>query len=103
MKQTRNELTMHQHSYIQTLETIQLPDSVSKRALDKSEVRKLKGLIGQLQWVAKLSRPDIAFDVCELSTRVKEATTTDMKRANKIVLKIQSEPCTVRNLHSDNS
>ena len=96
LKQTENNIIMHQKSYIAGLESVPISGSSSKRPLEYFEIRQLKGLVGQLQWVAKLSRPDIAFDVCELSTRVKEATTADLKRANKIVLKIQSEPSTVQ-------
>ena len=47
-----------------------------------------KILVGQLQWASKQTRPDIAFAACELSTRMKEATTNDVKQVNK---QLQSE------------
>ena len=62
--------------------------------MDSTEIRQLKGLIGQLQWVAKLSCPDIAFGVCQLSTKVKTVTTK--KLANKLILKLQNEPSIVK-------
>ena len=64
--------------------------------LDKGEVRLLKGLIGQLQWIAKLTRPDIALDTSDLSSKVKAATTDDVKRANKVVRKVKSDPMMIR-------
>ena len=96
LKQTENEIIMHQQSYIHTLETVQISNILANRNLDSAEIRQLKGLIGQLQWVAKLSRPDIAFEVCQLSTKVKTATTKELKRANKLVLKLQNEPSSVK-------
>ena len=72
---------MHQKAYIEELEPIQLQDLSKGRSLERNEIRALKGLIGQLQWVAKLTRPDVAFDVSDLSTKV-EFSTTDVKRIN---------------------
>ena len=80
--QNAYNIQMHQNTYIQGLEPIQLTDTSKGRSLETNEIRLLKGLIGQLQWVAKLTRPDISFDTCELSTKVKKATTDDVKRAN---------------------
>lgn len=95
MSQTENYVEMHQQTYIDELQTVQLKCMSSNIPLDKHETCILKGLVGQLQWIAKLTRPDIAFDVCELSTKVKNATTTDIKRANKIILKVKAEPVTI--------
>ena len=39
-------------------------------------------LTGQLSWAAKMTRPDISFDVRELSSRNKEATFGDILKAN---------------------
>ena len=50
-----------------------------------------KGLVGQVQWTTKQTRLDIAFAACELSTKVKDATTTDVHCANKQVGKLQPE------------
>ena len=91
ISQNSEGITMHQKAYIEELEPIQLTDTSKGRLLDKGEVRLLKGLIGQLQWIAKLTRPDIAFDTSDLSSKVKAATTDDVKRANKVVRKVKSD------------
>ena len=93
--QNVNYITMHQSAYIEELEPVQLADMTKNRPLDVKETRLFRGIVGQLQWVSKLSSPDIAFDTCELSTRVKNATTSDVKRANKVVLKLKSNPLKV--------
>ena len=51
----------------------------------------MKALIGQLQCAAKLTRPDIALATCDLSTRVKQATTADVRLANKQLRKLQDQ------------
>ena len=73
------------------MEPLCLPNVSKNHAFDALEVRQFKSLVGQLQWTAKQTRPDIAFAVCELSTKVKNATTTDIRRANKQVQKLQTE------------
>ena len=45
--------------------------------------------MGQLQWKAKQTRPDTTFAACELSTKVKDATTTDVSHANKQIGQLQ--------------
>ena len=61
------------------------------RPLTTVGTRSFKTLVGQLQWASKQTRPDIAFAACELSTRMKEATTNDVKQSNKQLRKLQSE------------
>ena len=68
MNQQPKEIIMHQHHYIDSINPIQLTDTTSNRKLSRGERRLLKGLVGQLQWVAKQTRPDIAFVTCQLST-----------------------------------
>ena len=69
---------------------IKLKNNDVSRLLDLSESRKLKSFVGQLQWVAKHSRPDMSFSACELSTHVKNATVADVKKANKQLKNLQS-------------
>ena len=56
--------------------------------VEKSEFRTL---IGQLSWVATNSRPDIAYDVCELSTLLNEANVGDFMRLNKVISRVKNE------------
>lgn len=45
-------------------------------------------MIGQMNWVATLPRPDVLFDCCELASNLKNATVVDMIAANKILKKL---------------
>ena len=51
----------------------------------------MRVVVGQLNWVATQTRPDIAFEVCQLSTKLKGTTVEDMKRANKCVNLLKPE------------
>ena len=82
------EIIIHQTEHTAKMEPLRLPNMSKNRALDALEVRQFKSLVGQLQWTAKQTRPDIAFAACELSTNAKDATTTDVRCANKQVQKL---------------
>ena len=58
----------------------------------ESERTSLRAAIGQLNWIAGMSRPDLSFDVCQLSSLVKNATVSDMIYANKVFKRAQTEP-----------
>ena len=61
-----------------------------KHDLTHEEKLQLKTLIGQIQWVSKQTRLDLAFASCDLSNRVKDATTDDIRLANKYLRKLQN-------------
>ena len=39
--------------------------------------------MGQITWLTGISRPEISFQICEISTRIKSATIVDIKAINK--------------------
>ena len=59
--------------------------------LNTNERSQLRSLIGQLNWAACQSRPDIAFDTCVLSTCMRSPTVADVVSANKIVRRLHTE------------
>ena len=59
--------------------------------LSVAEKKEFRSIIGQLNWVATQTRPDIAFDVCELSGCVKNATVADVLRLNKVVARLKND------------
>ena len=89
ISQTGDFIAMHQNDYIKTLQPIELKD-ISKRNLTHEEKLQLKALIGQIQWVSKQTRPDLAFASCDLSNRVKDGTTDDIRLANKYLRKLKN-------------
>ena len=99
-----NQLSDHsilvdQATYIDSIQEI----SISKERkgekdspLTEHELNDLRSVIGQLGWVAGQTRPDLAFDLCDLSSRIKNATVQDLLRANKVVIKAKSEHVVLR-------
>ena len=65
-----------------------------KRSMEKgsdlveAEKSEYRALIGQLNWIATHSRPDVSFDVCELSTKIKNAKVEDVLRLNKVIERV---------------
>ena len=56
-----------------------------------------RSAVGQINWVAVISRPDIKFSACEMSTKFKQATTADTIYVNKIIKNIKNSPKRILN------
>ena len=53
------------------------------------EQTQLRSLVGQCNWVAQGTHPDLAYEVVELSSRFKDGHVSDLIRANKNLLKLK--------------
>ena len=97
IEQTDNALILHQKEYIDKLECIALDTSINKNEILSTEkFIQLRSLIGQLAWVSGQTRPDIAFDVCQLSVNLNRATINDVLKANKCVKKLKRDDIELR-------
>ena len=92
IKQNDDGIYVDQNDYIQSLEPIKIDKFVDpSEKLSKQKFAEYRALTGQLSWAAENTRPDIAFDARELSTKNKDATYGDLKNANKVLKKAQFE------------
>jgi transposase InsO family protein/G:T-mismatch repair DNA endonuclease (very short patch repair protein) len=94
VQQTKENIIIDQDHFIQELEPINLSAhqaSNKQKALNKSEQRQFRSLVGQLNWVSTTTRPDISFEVLELSMMFKHPTIADIIRLNKAVKKVKSQ------------
>lgn len=81
-------ITLNQRSYIESLNIIPLTqDQLSNihRNLNDNEKSQLRSAIGQLNWVANISRPEISYQVSNISSKIKDATINDIKEVNQII------------------
>ena len=70
-----------QFEYIESIQPIVLTKGRSNNMnslINEKERGEYRALIGQLNWVATQTRPDIAFEVCHHSSKVKNATVRDI-------------------------
>ena len=59
--------------------------------LTEKERSEFRSIVGQLHWIATQTRPDIAFDACELSGSTSKAVISDVHRLNKVVNKVATD------------
>ena len=73
--------------------------------LTEKEVTSLGGVLGKINCVAGMSRPEISYYVREISTRVKNATIADIFTINKVTKSIKTThshitiPTTTKNIY----
>ena len=86
--QESSALVLDQSSYV---ENIKNKVNDPKRAQDKQstlaaeEQTEYRQLIGQTNWAVQGTRADMAFELKDLSTKLKEGTISDLSRAIKAV------------------
>ena len=83
-----------QHKYASCLEPVKISRqraSLKNSDLTDAEKTDFRCLLGQLNWLSTQTRPDLAFDVCELSSSFKKATVEDLLRLNKLVLRAKGD------------
>ena len=85
-----------QHNYIiEELSPIQITakrKGQKNHALAPDEYRKFKSLIGKLLWLSTQTRPDISFEICQISNHLSDPNVQDMISVNKMVTKLRNDP-----------
>ena len=96
--QTEEGIISEQNNYINSVQPI--PTSPKHKSekyaeLNQEEISELRAVIGQLSWVATSTRPDISFDVLELSMAIKHPLVEHIIKANKLIQMLKSYPCRI--------
>ena len=84
-------ITVDQIQYASSLAPIKIcRDRRFQKSSDLSNLEKAeyRARIGQLIWIAGHTRPDIAFDTCELSVAFNKAKVEDLLKLNKLVERV---------------
>ena len=93
IKQYQSGICLNQEDYIRTLCPIELSKGRFNRRYDNLstlEMEKYRALVGQLNWLATQSRPDISF--CVLASKSKNANSVEcINRANKNIKLVKKQ------------
>ena len=90
------EIELDQNDYIDKLEYLPSIEENIERSLLQAEQKALRGKIGELLWLSLMTRPDISFDVNQISSQVSHASGHTIKAVNKIVSKAKSRKDVIR-------
>ena len=96
IKHSQYGTVLVQNDYAATIKEIAISNARSMHKyceLKEIELKQLRSLIGQLNWIANQSRPDLSFDVLQLGNRIKNAKVKDITLANKVLRKLKLHEC----------
>ena len=94
IKQEKDGIVLDQSRYMKELSTEEIKPQRAREKLDsltKDEHKKFRSLVGKCNWASRGCRPDVAFDVIDLSTRFHNPVVGDLVRANKLITKLKEE------------
>ena len=90
IEKCKDGVNIHQYDYCSTLKPIKLhPNRIKDKhaVCTVQENDDYRSLVGQLGWLSSNSRPDLSYDVLELSCKVNKPTIGDIIDANKCLKK----------------
>ena len=76
-----NDIFLQQHDYTDELKQV-----------DRADIKNgiYPEIVGQLHWIATQSRPDLCFDVLDLSTSVQLSEAKTQSKLNKVIRKAKN-------------
>ena len=92
-------ITMDQSAYMAKIKNRKIdPNRAMNKydALSQTEQTLFRQLVGRINWAVQGSRPDLAFEMIDLSTRLKQSTVGDLVRAIKNVERLKTGPSVIR-------
>ena len=90
IQQCEDGIYVSQNKYAGEIDEIDISESRlsnPNQPINEEEKSSLRSVIGQLNWLATQTRPDLAYDVCDLSTSLKDGSVSLLTQANRIVKK----------------
>ena len=94
ISQSNSEIIIDQVNCIKSVKYIVISNNRKNQKdelLCKEENDIIRTLVGQLRWVTGQTRPDFAFEVCQLSSILSHSKVDDILKANKLLLKAKNE------------
>ena len=88
-------IVIDQNTYSASLDPIPLDKgraSTPHATVSEAERRAIRGAVGQLNWLANITRPEISFQVSSIGSKIKDATVSDIKEVNKVIGYVKEHP-----------
>ena len=85
-------IILDQDEYVNDIPNVAMASDrkqMTAQPLMRDEQTTLRSIVGKLNWVVQGSRPDLAFDMIELSTKLKKANVGDLTRSIKCIKKLK--------------
>ena len=91
--QSDRSVTIKQDDYIKSISMLMQKNNYDPDSqLTPEELKECRGTIGKLNWVATQTRPDISFEVSELTSSLKEKGVDSISMINKTIRKVKKYP-----------
>ena len=106
IKQDEQGVTLDQEKYVEGVKIPQIDAKRLSQANEKmtsEELTLLRQMTGAINWTVRATRPDLAFDMIDASTKMQAGTIADLKGARKTMLKLkESAKVRIANLKNFN-
>jgi transposase InsO family protein len=95
LTQSEQGIILDQSHYVQN---IRIPMTDAKRmqmkdeSLNQEELTEMRELGGVINWTVRTSRPDLSFDMIDISTKFKGGKVQDLANAKKVVSNLKRNP-----------
>ena len=90
--QDENGIILDQNDYVQEMDKkLRMEEGERDResVLDRGEMTLYRAHIGAINWVVQCTRPDMAYELIELSMKSKQATMDELRRTRKVISRLQ--------------
>ena len=91
-------ITVDQTEYVQNLEIfdLDLERLRMNRLMDQQEITHLRQYCGSLNWAVGTTRPDLSFQMINLSTNFKGGKVSALKQAHSVMKQLKKKPAYIR-------
>ena len=105
LKQTDQGIRLDQNKYVRnvTIPAIDVRQMKDKeREMNQEELSLLRQMTGVVNWTARATRPDLSFDMIDLSTKFKGGKVADLIKAKNVAARLKKEEVSVMVSNLDN-
>lgn len=99
ISQRAHGIVLDQNAYIDSVDLVKMSaerEMQKSDSLNPTELKQYRSIVGSLNWIVQGSRPDLAFQLVEFSTKFRCGTVDDLIKVRKIMQKAReckSEVC----------